>query len=680
MTDGGGATRTGGSAPPVFVSYASPDVVVANAVVEALERTGLACWIAPRNVVPGSPYAGQIILAIDACRAIVLILSQHSAASPHVLREIERAASKRHAIVALRIDQAPLPPDFEYFLNSSHWLDASSGDVSRYIPSLVSAVQVAVQAPPSAPAPWPTGAAVAAGARTAAPVPSPRQPGRIALIAVVLGVLAMVGYAAERWLASRRESTQPTTPALTASARPPAVVTAAPEKSVAVLPFVDLSEKKDQEYFSDGLSEELLDLLAQIPDLKVAARTSSFFFKGKAEDVATIGAKLRVSHLLEGSVRKAGDTIRVTAQLVRADNGYHVWSKTYDRSVKDIFKVQDEIAGAVVEALKVQLLSSRPLASRHQTGNSEAYADYLRGNELRHRDEPDALAQARAAYLRAIELDPGYAAAYAGLSDTEWRLTDMTSNDPAGYARAAAAADRAITLAPDAPDGYWARGQLRFVYQRDWAGAEADFSKAKDLDPSYESAVVDHAELLATLGRVPQAIAALREFAVRDPLSERAWRKIGKLAADSGDFDQVRDALRHLRDAASRDSADQLAAELDLWERRPQQALEGFNRPTLRPLIQLLGIAKAEHDLGHADRARAALEAAVKRAGDPLAYQYAQVCAWSDDKDGAFHWLDLAVERNDGGLIYLGHDIYVGRLRGDRRYTALMKKLNLPLP
>ena len=673
MTDGGGANTPGSGPPPVFVSYATPDAAVANAVVEALERIGLGCWIAPRDVVPGSPYAGQIILAIDACRTIVLVLSQSSGASPHVLREIERAASKRHAIVALRIDQVPLPPDFEYFLNSSHWLDASGGPVGKYIPALVSAVQLAVQAPGAV-----TPATGSAARSAAIQAPAWRR-GRSAVVVAAILCLAVAGYAAERWWVSRRAATSPTARGLASVPGQPTAAVTAPEKSVAVLPFVDMSEKKDQEYFSDGLSEELLDLLAQIPDLKVAARTSSFFFKGKAEDVATIGAKLRVSHLLEGSVRKAGDTIRVTAQLVRADNGYHVWSKTYDRSMKDIFKVQDEIAGAVVEALKIQLMTARPLASRHQTDNTEAYAEYLRGNEQRGRDIPEALERSRAAYQKAIALDPTYAAAYAGLSDVEWRIADMTSNDPAIYVRAAAAADKAISLAPDAPDGYWARGQLRFVYQRDWAGAEGDFRKAADLDPSFERAVVDGAELMATLGRVPEAIAAIEAFTVRDPLSDRAWTKIGRLAADRGDFDGGRNAEKHLREIGSEERADELAAELDLWQGHAQQALLGFGRSTIRPVLHLLGTAKAEHDLGHADRARSALEAAIRKAGDPLAYQYAQVCAWNNDKDGAFRWLDRAVQLNDGGLIYLKHDRYLARLRDDPRYTALLKRLNLPL-
>jgi serine/threonine-protein kinase len=324
-------------------------------------------------------------------------------------------------------------------------------------------------------------------------------------------------------------------------------------------------------------------------------------------------------------------------------------------------------------------MSLHPLSSRHQTSNPEAYAQYLRGKEQRNLDVADAIVRARTAYQRAIELDPTYAPAYAGLSDAEWRLADMTSNDPATYARAAAAADKAIALGPDAPDGYWARGQLRFVYQRDWPGAQQDFEKALALDPSFARAAVDYALLQATLGRVPPAIAALQAFTVRDPLSERAWLRLGRLSADRGDFDGVRNAIRRLIDTGSAGAADELSANLALWERRPQQALEAFGGPTIRPAVRLLGIAKAEHDLGHADRSSAALDAAIRLSGEPLAYQYAQVCAWNNDKDGAFRWLDRAVQLNDGGLIHLKHDIFVAHLRGDPRYTNLLRKLNLPI-
>jgi TolB-like protein len=471
--------------------------------------------------------------------------------------------------------------------------------------------------------------------------------------------------------------TQAPTPATGSSPATAATPVPIPEKSIAVLPFVDMSEKKDQEYFSDGLSEELLDLLAQLSDLRVAARTSSFYFKGKAEDVAAIGQKLRVAHVLEGSVRKAGSRIRVTAQLIRADNGYHVWSKTYDRDVKDIFKVQDEISGAVVAALKVQLLSSRPIANRHQTENTEAYSQYLLGNQLRQRDTPESNELARAAYQKAIALDPNYAAAYSGLSDSEWRLADMRTNNPDDYARATAAAEKAIALDPDAPEGYWARGQLHYVYYYDWSAAQADYEKALALDPAFGPAGVDHALLLATLGRLPEAIEALRKIITRDPLSVPAWRRLAMLLMDSGRFAEVPEAIARIRAIGGDDDANLFSADLDLFEGRPQQALDHY-RTQKWQAWELLGAAMAEHTLGHATESQHALEEAIRKYRDAMSYQYAIVYAWRNDKDAAFHWLERAFQVHDAGLPYLKHDRFVANLRSDPRYTAMLKRLNLP--
>ena len=306
MAEGGGEgeiTVANSGTPDVFISYASQDAAVARIVVEALERTGVGCWIAPRDVTPGAFYADEIVHAIDAAKAIVLILSQNAADSQHVLREVERAASKRHPVVSLRVDQAPLPAGLGYFLNTSQWLDASGGEIARSMPKLIAAVRVAVQAsvvtPEAAPTP-----------RAPAPSPSARQSRHTAVIVASLIALVIAGFAVDRlWVSSRRAASSSL---LTTAVQAPAPAPAAPtisEKSVAVLPFADMSEKKDQEYFADGMAEEILDLLARIPGLTVIGRTSSFQFKSKSEDLRTIGARLGAAFIVEGSVRSAGARI-----------------------------------------------------------------------------------------------------------------------------------------------------------------------------------------------------------------------------------------------------------------------------------------------------------------------------------------------------------------------------------
>ena len=324
----------------VFISYASQDKSVASAVCGHLERAGVACWIAPRNVTPGEFYAESIVHAIDSAKVAVLVLSRHTADSQHVLREVERASSKRHPIVTFRTDDAPLPAGLEYFLNSSQWLDASATGAHRALPKLVDAVRSALAQPSAAARLNPDSTTTT----RASPRPSRMLVALAVIVATVLAYVAVDKF----WLSKRvddQQSLAEATPTIS-------------EKSIAVLPFADMSAGKDQEYFADGLSEELLNLLAKLPELRVIGRTSSFQFKGRNEDLRVIGEKLDVSHILEGSVRKSGEKVRISAQLVRAADGSRVWSETYDRTLDDIFAVQDDIAGEVVKALKLTLLGT----------------------------------------------------------------------------------------------------------------------------------------------------------------------------------------------------------------------------------------------------------------------------------------------------------------------------------
>jgi TolB-like protein len=673
------------STKAIFLSYASQDADAARRIGDALREAALEVWFDQSELRGGDAWDEMIRRQVAECALFIPIISATTASRLEGYFRLEwtladqrtqRMARTKTFIVPVCVDAtlesgSDVPESFVRVQWSRLPGGATPPAFIERIRSLLSAEKARSSIAPPMTSPIPT--ASSSQPETAATL-APRRDRRL-LIGAAVAVLALAGLAYERLRPAA--VTQAPTPAIgssPASAAPPVAI---PEKSIAVLPFVDMSEKKDQEYFSDGLSEELLDLLAQLSDLRVAARTSSFYFKGKAEDVAAIGQKLRVAHVLEGSVRKAGSRIRVTAQLIRADNGYHVWSKTYDRDVKDIFEVQDEISGAVVDALKVQLLSSRPLTSRHQTDNTEAYSQYLLGNQLRQRDTPESNEQARAAYQKAIALDPNYAAAYSGLSDSEWRLADMRTNNPDDYARASAAADKAIALAPDAPEGYWARGQLHYVYYYDWSAAQADYEKALALDPAFGPAGVDHALLLATLGRLPEAIEALRKIITRDPLSVPAWRRLAALLMDSGRFAEVPEAIARIRAIGGDDDANLFSADLDLFEGRPQQALDHY-RTQKWQVWQLLGAAMAEHTLGHATESQHALEEAIRKYRDALSYQYAIVYAWRNDKDAAFHWLERAFQVHDAGLPYLKHDRFVANLRSDPRYTAMLKRLNLP--
>jgi TolB-like protein/cytochrome c-type biogenesis protein CcmH/NrfG len=452
-----------------------------------------------------------------------------------------------------------------------------------------------------------------------------------------------------------------------------------PEKSIAVLPFADLSEKRDQEHFSDGLAEALIDLLTQVPDLRVPARTSSFFFKDKSDDIATIAEKLRVAHVLEGSIRKADATIRVTAHLIRADNGYHLWSKTYDRDVKEIFQVQDEIAGVVVEALKAKLIPTQQ-ATAHRTSNTEAYNAYLLGQQLYKRQNPASLRRAVEAYRKAIALDPNYAAAYAGLANAEAFLADAMG-DAAGFSRvqAAADADKAVALAPEQADGYAARGVLRRDLSWDWVGAKADLEKALALNPGDSVTLVQYSWLLVTLGRLTEAVAAAKEAIRIDPLSDFAWMTLGGALTYGRDWVAAQQALRRALDIEPESLYSLLfLCEVQLLEGKAADALatarlmevEGFRLPH---------IAMAEHTLGHAKESQQALDDAISCHEQAFAYPIALAHAWRAEKDQALEWLERAYTQRDISLWVIMVDPLLASLGSDPRYKALLHKLNLPV-
>ena len=445
-------------------------------------------------------------------------------------------------------------------------------------------------------------------------------------------------------------------------------------RSIAVLPFVDMSQAHDQEYFSDGLSEELLNLLAQLPQMRVIARTSSFSFKGKEVDVATIAKTLNVANVLEGSVRKSGNTLRITAQLIRASDSSHLWSQTYDRELTDVFKVQDEIAGAVVAALKVQLLPDQVMTNAHRSSNTEAYNQYLLGNESYKRMNPDSWRQAVAAYQKAIALDSQFASVYSALAFAEGRLAD-NHGDQALMRQAFADVEKSLALAPDLIDGYVVRGTLRLSYRSDLAGAQADFEKALTLNASDSSAQIGYGRLLITLGRLPEAIAATRKAIELDPVAGDSWAQLGRMLNASGQLPAARQALtRSLEISPDAEYARFHLGENYLLDGEPQQALAAFQETgSYGPP----GIAMAEYSLGHEKESQQALDESIAKYSRGAAYQIGEVYAWRGEKDKAFEWLDRAIAQHDGGISFLKSDPLVASLRGDPRYDRMLTKLGL---
>jgi serine/threonine protein kinase/TolB-like protein len=447
--------------------------------------------------------------------------------------------------------------------------------------------------------------------------------------------------------------------------------------SVAVLPFVDMSEKRDQEYFSDGLSEELIELLSKIPDLRVPARTSSFYFKGRAEKLESIAAELRVANVLEGSVRKAGNKLRITAQLIRADTSEHLWSETFDRDIRDVFKIQDEIAGAVVSALKVKLAPGQQAANLHRTSNPEAHNQYLLGRQFFERGTLDGFRRAAEAYRKAVELDPGYAGAYAGLAIAQSYVADP-SGDAAGQQQALAAADKAVELAPDEADAYAVRGYMRLRRTWDWSGAQADFEKALTYDSTNSALQWLYVVLLDDFGRLPEATAAANKATELDPLSAAAWLVLGWNLDENRQFAAAHEALRRALEIQP-ESPIILASlgGLQLHEGNATEALTTFQQVRDEE-VRLYGVAKAEHTLGHAEEAQQALDQFIANAGRAKAYDIAEIYAWRGEKDKAFEWLDRAYQQRSSDLYGFRNNPDFASLRSDARFTAMLRKMKLP--
>ena len=453
------------------------------------------------------------------------------------------------------------------------------------------------------------------------------------------------------------------------------------ERSIAVLPFADMSENSDQGYFSDGLAEELLNLLAQVPQLRVIARTSSFSFKGKDADVSTIARALNVAHLLEGSVRKSGDAWRVTAQLIRTADSTHVWSRTFDITMTDVFAVQDDIARAVVSALKVKLLPDGHGTLMRRTSVADAYEQYLLGQNLLRSGRHGDYRRAQPLFQRAIALDPSFAPAWLGLAATQSIAADFASTIAQRFCdreAALASADRAIALAPDLADGYVIRGQLLHRQHWDWRGGMEDLEQALALEPNRSEVLAAAALGQYCVGDPEQALVLARRGTTIDPLSLQAWTYYGLMLFRVGKTDEARTALGSALQISPRASVPRaILGAIELAAGRFEAALRHY-MDTSEGHRQA-GVACAAHSMGREDESRQALAELESQYSWGFSLQIAEVHAWRGEADVAFAWLERACERRDSGIPRLLGNWLLGSIRTDRRYSELLRRLDFPI-
>ena len=474
---------------------------------------------------------------------------------------------------------------------------------------------------------------------------------------------------------------------------PPLKATSAPldreTPSIAVLPFINMSRDEENEYFADGLSEELLNVLAKIRGLRVASRTSAFFFKGKDIDIPTVAQKLNVATVLEGSVRKSGKRVRITAQLIQVATDSHLWSETYDRELDDIFAVQDDIAQSVVKELRAALLGEGVgstadakvkaevlAASTGRADNPEAYRLYLQGRHFNDRMTAADIARAVDYFRQALAIDPEFALAWTGLSNA-YRTQAGYGWSPVkdGFERARDAANRALALAPDLAEGHVCLGFVLELYDWNWKAAHDEYQRAFALAPGN----ADVLRAVASMTRIfdgPQAgIDLLRRATELDPLSSTAQRLLGLRCFLAGRLDEAMVALKVALDLNPKSGLVYcFMCATRLAQGHAAEALQLAERESL-PDFRLLGIALAQHTLGHKDQSDTALSQLIADHSNEAAYQIAEACAWRGEIDRSFEWLERAYIQRDPGLVHTASDSFFRALHGDPRWLSFVEKM-----
>ena len=467
------------------------------------------------------------------------------------------------------------------------------------------------------------------------------------------------------------------------------------QKSVAVLAFANLSDDKGSEYFSDGISEELLTVLQKIPGLHVAARTSAFSFKGKNATAQEIGQKLGVAHLVEGSMRKAGDMVRIAARLTQANTGEEQWSENYTRNLKDVFAVQTEIAQTIVEQLRGQLTggAANPTtkaeiqaevraAGKGGTKSVEAHEAYLQGRFFINRHSEKETDQARVAYQRAVELDPKFALAWAGLAQTHvWDCNYATEGGQKGFnahlAAAREAVERALALEPDLPEALFARATIETNFDYNWKSAAETLRKALTLAPQDPALLMQAGNLAAARGEKTQSLESDRRAVALDPVNAQARAFLASNLSNSGKQEEAR--TEYARMIELNPSAPNSHAGVGLsylLEGKFEEAATAAQKDAA-DWARLLIMSCARWAQKRIPESDAALAELIATAGETGAYQIAEVYGYRNDKDHAFEWLERARRQRDAGLPILRADTLLPNLHDDPRWDAFLRKMGL---
>jgi serine/threonine protein kinase len=451
-------------------------------------------------------------------------------------------------------------------------------------------------------------------------------------------------------------------------------------KSIAVLPFVNMSANKDDEYFSDGMTEELINALSKLEGLRVAARTSSFVFKGKTEDISKIGQQLHVNTVLEGSFRKAGNKLRITAQLINVANGFHLWSESYEREIQDVFAIQDEISRAIVSALKINFAAEQGTQlTKRYTENTEAYQLYLKGRYYWNKRTEEGVKKGVECFEKAIEKDSDYALAYAGLADSWLTMGWYIWSPPKeAYARAKAAAVRALEIDNSLAEAHTSLAHVRELYDWDWHGAEVEYKQAIELNPRYPTALHWYSLFLVAMGHLNEAVIEAKRAQELDPLSLIVNENVGDVLRLARRYDEAIEQLRKTLDLDP-DFAPAHTTLAAAYEDNGMYDKAITERLKVAPPEQALALKEAYIKSGMRGFWEKQLELAIERSMQTYVspYNIAWLYAILGEKDEAFAWLEKAYAEHSIHFTYLRADTSFESLRSDPRFSALLKTVGL---
>jgi len=626
----------------VFLSYASQDAEAARRICDALRAAGLDVWFDQGALRGGDAWDASIRRQIKECALFVPVISANTQArvEGYFRREWNLAASRT---LDMADDQAFLVPVV---------IDATI-DVSARVPEKFREVQ------------WthlPAGEAPTAFAERV------------------------------QRLLSGGTAPPPVAPPRVVPAAAPAMSTPRHEPpSIAVLPFVNMSRDEDNEYFADGLAEELLNVLAKIRGLRVAARSSAFMFKGKGANVAEVGRALSVATVLEGSVRKAGNRMRVSVQLVKVVDGYQLWSETYDRTLEDIFAVQDDIAQSVLKELRTTLMGETAdaqagneataavaAAVKGRSTDPEAHRLFLQARHLIERFTQEDTTKGIGYLREALTLEPEFALAWAEMGrayseEANWGWAPAAE----GFKRARDALARALALEPDLPEGHAGMGWIQMVLERDWRGAEASFRRALQATPGNAFVLHQASNLAGNMGRFDEAIGLARRSVEQDPLSASAYFFFGTTLWTADRPAEAITALRKSLELAPQKAGARAFIALNLLAlgNGDDALAEALREPA--EWARLFASAIILHGAGRRTESNAALDELTLKWADAAAYQIAEICAVHGDADRAFEWLERAYVQRDAGAAWTKVDPYLRSLHADPRWDLFLRKMGL---